>query len=270
MERRSLWKLVLGLVLIVIGLALLLNNLNILPGLWRFIAGLWPIALVAVGLAALLGWRKGFTLPWQTDKSVPINEPLGDVRTARLDLSGHIGDLEVEAAGAGSQDLLGGKTPASSRLQVENAGSSASIWLTQKGLGRLPWISPKDTWELRLNPTVAWTLRVDANLGEGELDLTDLRVQELQLGGHMGELKVKLPRRGQCVVTASGQMDDLTLRVPDGVAARIHPAASGTSRIDAVRFPMSEGAYESAGFSVAVDWVEITLDGAAVGSLRVL
>ena len=40
MERRSLWKLVLGLVLIVIGLALLLNNLNILPGLWRFIAGL--------------------------------------------------------------------------------------------------------------------------------------------------------------------------------------------------------------------------------------
>ena len=59
MERRSLWKLVLGLVLIVIGLALLLNNLNILPGLWRFIAGLWPIALVAVGLAALLGWRRG-------------------------------------------------------------------------------------------------------------------------------------------------------------------------------------------------------------------
>ena len=60
MERRSLWKLVLGLVLIVIGLALLLNNLGIIPGLWRFIAGLWPVALVAIGLAVLLGWQRGF------------------------------------------------------------------------------------------------------------------------------------------------------------------------------------------------------------------
>ncbi len=91
MERRSLWKLVLGLVLIVIGLALLLNNLGIVPGLWRFIAGLWPIALVAMGLAVLLGWRRGITLPWQAGKSMPINEPLADVRTATLELSGHAG-----------------------------------------------------------------------------------------------------------------------------------------------------------------------------------
>ena len=131
---------------------------------------------------------------------MPINEPLGDVRTARLELSGHIGDLEVEAAGAGSQDLLSGKTPASSRLQVENVGQSASIWLMQKGLGRLPWISPRDTWELRLNPSVAWTLHVDADLGEGELDLTDLRVQELQLGGHVGRAQgeVAAPRAMRC------------------------------------------------------------------------
>ena len=152
MERRSLWKLVLGLVLIVIGLALLLNNLGIVPGLWRFIAGLWPIALVAMGLAVLLGWQRGITLPWQAGKSIPINEPLADVRTATIELSGHAGRLEFEAGRPGSQDLLSGKVPANSRLQVENAGSSALIWLEQKGLGRLPFISPKDAWELRLKP----------------------------------------------------------------------------------------------------------------------
>jgi len=269
-ERRSLWKLVLGLVLIVIGLALLLNTLGIFPGLWRFIAGLWPIALVALGLAALLGWRRGLTLPWQASKSMPINEPLGDVRAALLDLSGHAGELEIEATGAGSQDLLGGRVPASSRVQVENAGPSATIWLQQKGLGRLPLISPKDAWELRLHPGVAWTLHVDADVDEGELDLTDLRVQDLHLGGHLGEVKIKLPRRGQSVVTVGGSVDELTLRVPDGVPARIHPPAGGASRIDTVRFPLREGAYESLGFDAAVDWIEITLDGAAVGNLRVL
>lgn len=270
MERRSLWKLVLGLVLIVIGLALLLNNLGIVPGLWRFIAGLWPIALVAIGLAVLLGWRRGITLPWQAGKSMPINEPLADVRMATLELSGHAGELEIEAAGAGSQDLLGGKVPANSRLQVENTGSAASIWLEQKGLGRLPFISPKDAWELRLNPSVGWMLHLNADLGESELDLTDLRVQELQLAGRSGEVKIKLPRRGQCVVTVAGQIDDLTLRVPEDMAARIHPPAGAISRIDTVRFPQREDALESIGFDAAVDWIEIRLDGAAIGNLRVL
>lgn len=270
MERRSLWKLVLGLVLIVIGLALLLNNLGIVPGLWRFIAGLWPIALVAMGLAVLLGWQRGITLPWQASKSTPINEPLADVRTTTLELSGHVGELEIEAGGASSRDLLSGKVPANSRLQVENSGSSALIWLEQKGLGRLPFISPKDAWELRLNPSVGWTLHLNAGLGEAEIDLTDLRVQELQLGGPSGEVKVKLPRRGQCVVIAAGHIDDLTLRVPDGVLARIYPPAGGTSRIDTVRFPLRDDAYESPGFGAAVDWIEIRLDGAAISNLRVL
>ncbi len=113
-------------------------------------------------------------------------------------------------------------------------------------------------------------MHLDAGLGEAELDLTDLRVQELQLGGPSGEVKIKLPRRGQCVVTVAGHIDDLTLRVPDGVLARIHPPAGGTSRIDTVRFPLRDDAYELPGFGAAVDWIEIRLDGAAISNLRVL
>ncbi len=270
MERRSLWKLVLGLVLIVIGLALLLDAAGILPGIGRYIAGLWPIALVALGLAALLGWRRGVTLPWQSGKTKPINQALGDTRAALLDLSGQIGALEIEPAGVGSQDLIGGKVPASSRVQVESTGSATSIWLDRQGLGRLPFIGAKDAWELRLNPSAAWTLHLDADLDEGELDLTDLRVQELQLGGRSGEVKIKLPRRGQCVVAGAGHVDDLTLRVPDGVAARIRPPAGGVIRVDAGRFPVRNGVYESAGFEAAADWVEITLDSVTLGNLRVL
>lgn len=270
MGRRSLWKLVLGLVLIVIGLALLLDAIGILPGVGSFLTGLWPVALVAIGLAALIVWRQGVTLPWQTGKTKPINQALGDTRTALLDLSGHIGALEIDAAGASSQDVVGGKVPAASRLQVESTGSATSIWLDQPGLGRLPFIGAKDTWELRLNPSVTWTLHVDADLAEAEIDLTDLRVQELQLQGQADEIKIKLPHRGQCVVVGAGHIDDLTLRVPDGVAARIHPPTGGTIRIDTGRFPLRDTVYESAGFGGAVDWVEITLDRLTLGNLRVL
>ena len=83
-------------------------------------------------------------------------------------------------------------------------------------------------------------------------------------------LKIKLPRRGQCVVAVAGHIDDLTLRVPDGVLARIYPPAGGTSRIDTVRFPLRDDAYESPGFGAAVDWIEIRLDGAAISNLRIL
>lgn len=270
MQRSSLWKLVLGVILIVIGLGLLLDTVGIFPGLGRFIAGLWPIALVAIGLSALLAWRRGVTLPWQAGKTKPINQALGDTRSALLDLSGQIGALELDAAGAGSQDLIGGKVPATSRLQVESTGSASSIWLDRQGWGRLPYVGSKDAWELRLNPGAIWTLHLDATLDEGELDLTDLRVQELHLGGRSGEIKIKLPRRGQCVVAGAGQIDDLTVRVPDGVAARIHPPAGGTLRIDTGRFSLRDGVYESIGLSTAVDWAEINLDGSTITNFRVL
>ena len=52
--------------------------------------------------------------------------------------------------------------------------------------------------------------------------------------------------------------------------ARIYPPAGGTSRIDTVRFPLRDDAYESPGFGAAVDWIEIRLDGAAISNLRVL
>ena len=270
MERRSLWRIIIPGGLIFLGLALLCNNLGIVPGLWDFIVGLWPLLLILLGIALVLGWRAGW--PWKAAKSVPINEPLGEVTNATLDLSGRAEELLLEAAGANSQDLLGGKVPEDSRTEVKISGSSALVRvLRDRSTAWWPWAGTGGQWELRLHPGITWSLRVVGGVGETNLNLADLQVTELWVDGHGGNLQIRLPRTGQAQVRIGGRLGDLTLRVPAGVAARIHPPSGTVSsaRIDTGRFPQLGDVYQSAGFESADDRVEIWQDS-SLADLRII
>jgi hypothetical protein len=62
----------------------------------------------------------------------------------------------------------------------------------------------------------------------------------------------------------------LTIEVPYGVAARIRTRlALGSTQIDQTRFPASSGGYETPGYAMAANRVEIDVQG-GVGSLRVV
>lgn len=270
MDGRSLWRILLPLALIFLGIVLLCSNLGVAPGLWDFIAGLWPLALIGLGLAILLGWQAGW--PWSGNvEMMPINEPLGNVRTATLELSGRVGELEIEAASANSQDLLGGKIPTHVRPEVDLAGDLAEVRLrSQKPVIWWPFGGSVGEWDLRLNPQVTWRMHVGGG-GETDLDLTGLRVAELQLDGHVGSVQMRLPRFGRTHVKVGGRLGDLTLRIPEGVAARIHKPAGplGSARVDTARFPLRGNFYESADFETAADRVEIELDS-SLGDLRII
>ena len=103
LKDRARLKFILPAVLVLLGVALLCNNLGIVPGLWSFIVGLWPVVLIALGLAVILGWQKGWRLPWQEVKAAPFNEPLGQIRSATLNLTGRTAGLEIEATSAATK-----------------------------------------------------------------------------------------------------------------------------------------------------------------------
>lgn len=268
MEGRTLWRVILPAGLIFLGLALLCSNLGIVPGLWDFLVGLWPLLLIGIGAALLLGWR-GWN--WRPRRSMPVNEPLGDVQSATLDLSGRVGELSLEAAGPNSHDLLGGKAPEGSRAEVEASGQSVQVRIRRdSALAWLPFGGWAGEWDLHLHPNVSWSLRVAGDTNEAKLDLANLRVTELKWDGQADNVKLMLPQRGQTEVRIGGRLGDLTVRVPQGVAGRIHQAGGnlGSYRVDTVRFPLVGDIYESPDFESATDRVEIWLDG-PLGDLRI-
>jgi hypothetical protein len=268
-EGRSAWRLLLPLGLIFLGVALLCNNLGIAPGLWDFITGLWPLLLI--GLGALLLFGRRFNWPWRRRASTAFSEPRGALRAVRLDLTGRAGFLDLEAGSASSLDLLSGKIPEGTHAEVLSSGETAAVRFRQEqSVAWWPWGDNVSNWELRLHPDVTWSLTIDGG-GESEIDLSGLRVPNLAVDGHPGSLKIKLPRRGQTQVQVSGRLGDLTLRVPEGVAARIHQptGALGSSKIDSVRFPWLGDVYQSPDFHSAADRVEIKLDS-SLGELRIV
>lgn len=269
MQGYSVWRIVLPLGLIVLGLALLCSNLGIVPGLWDFIIGLWPLLLIGLGALLLLGRR--ISWPWSRSESQPFSEPRGELAAVRLDLSGRAGTLDLESGSANSLDLLAGKLPEGIHAEMVSAGDAATVRFRQdRALNWWPWGGNVGDWDLRLHPDVAWTLQV-GGFGESELDLTGLHVPTLVVENHVGALKIKLPSAGQTHVKVRGRLGDLILRVPTGVAARIHrPSGSlGAAKIDTTRFPLLGDAYQSADFDTAADRVEIHLDS-SLGELRVL
>lgn len=269
MQGRSAWRLILPLGLIFLGVALLCNNLNIVPGLWDFITGLWPLLLI--GLGALLLFGRRLSWPWSRGASIPFSEPRGDLQAVKLDLSGRAGTLALEAGSASSLDLLSGKVPEGTRAEVLSSGATAAVRFRQeRSVSWWPWGANVSDWELRLHPTVTWSLQI-GGVGESEIDLTGLRVPDLIVDGHVGSLKIKLPRNGQTQVKVSGRLGDLTVRVPEGVAARIHRPAGmlGSSKIDPARFPLLGDVYQSPDFDAAADRVDIKLDS-SLGELRIV
>ena len=88
-------------------------------------------------------------------------------------------------------------------------------------------------WLVKLSPKVPLTLKVETGVGESTLDLSGLKVTNLNLKGGVGKATVILP--ASAVVTANIESDvgEITVRLPRGMQARIQ----ATSDIGSVRLP---------------------------------
>lgn len=290
-------------VLILFGAVLLLQNLGILHwGLWTEIWRFWPVLLILLGVEVLLGrssvggaiafgllialaaavlgfsswWSGGlFTSNWWPGTGLIVTEQLTRPRSGVFHASYHIetsaGRLSVDALPGGDPQLYAGSVRHDGRLVQQVAGTGdVQVRLAIEGSRTAAEQSLTGAdWSLSLSPEVPADLAVRTGAGESTLDLSNLRIQTLDLDTGAGKTSVTLPRtafqRGQ----VNGGVGEITVTVPDGVAIRIAASQSiGSIEANQARFVRTASGWETADYATAASRADLTVRS-GIGAIHI-
>jgi len=249
------------LVLIVLGFLLLFSNLGYLQfDFWRFVTTWWPLLLIVFGLDILIG-----SLRMRNIKTRTLALDLSIAPRADVSINFGAGDLTVGKAAAGK--IVDGTFEGEVRYDAKPDGR---VWLKLEPLNWWGWNPRGYRWNVGLTDAVPLKLSLDGGAANTNLDLTDLKVTDLQLKTGASSTVVRLPgAAGMTNVRINAGAASVKLIVPPGVAARVRSnMAIGSNAIDQQRFPRAGGDYASPDYATAANKVDIQFEG-GVGSLAV-
>jgi len=264
MRRNAFW----GLCLLLVGSVLLLDNLGYLAFLgvsvWQLI---WPVALIGLGVWILVGSKIRPNL-----ESRDIIVGLESAAEAEIQLDYGAGELRVES-GAGPSELLNGTFEGGVQHRVQREGNRTKVRIGSTPGVFLPvhW-GPHYSrrWHVQLTDQIPIALTVKTGASDCKLDLEHLKVTALHLKSGASSTVVTLPANaGYTEVHGSSGAASVSLRIPEGVAARIrtHGGLSSTS-VDQRRFPRQGAYYISPNYETAENRADIRLD-MGVGSISI-
>jgi hypothetical protein len=254
-----------GIVLIILAVLLLASQQGWIKG--DIFGYFWPVIVILFGVWLLTG---ALGRGPSTVKAQSLSIPLESARSARIKLDHGAGRLNIQA-GAASTELLNG----SFGSEVDNNTHFEADQLRVK-LRNSPqfwgW-NPGDSldWDIRLNDTIPLSLKIDSGASASTLDLTNLKVVDLDIDTGASSTEVSLPANaGNTRVDIDSGAASLNLHVPAGVAARIRVKTGIASvNVDSSRFPRQDGGlYESADYATAANRADITID-TGVGSVEI-
>ncbi|MGD0004266.1 MAG: DUF5668 domain-containing protein [Anaerolineaceae bacterium] len=264
MRRSSLFW---GIVIVLVGVLLLLQQLGLL--VFNFWAIFWPLILILVGIWFLLGpavFRRDF-------REEAVSIPLEGATEADIRIRHGAGSLRIGALANGS-GLLSGTCVGGVDVAVHRHGervkarlrTAHDVWFgfpgTLGGRGL--------AWDLKLSRSVALTLDLESGASESTLDLTDLKVSELEVQTGASSTEITLPAQaGYTRVAVKSGAAAVSLRLPEGVAGRIYiqSGLAGIS-VDTSRFPQVSGGYETPGYGTAANKADIRIE-TGVGSIDI-
>jgi len=260
-----------GLILLFVGALLLADNLGLLRDLhvsvWQII---WPVALIALGAWVLWGTLHGrSTSPKAEHRVIPAE----DSTRAEIELNYGAGEFSVES-GAEPGAILSGDFEGGVEDRVRRSGDTANVRLSNPAKvfwGPWNWGSTfRHRWSVRLNDQMPLELTVKVGASDCRLNLTDLHVEKLRLETGASSTQVRLPvHAGHTRVTGSSSAASLSVKVPEGVAARIRASGGIASiNVNRSRFPRQGGVYLSPDYETAENTVDIHLE-MGVGSLDI-
>src|SRR5512146_668662 len=193
-----------AVVLIGLGTLFLLSNLGYLSlSAWEIVIRFWPVFLVALGIDIILGRRRrwvpvvgaivGLLLvagiaflivgaPGVANvRSQQVSFPLNDLSQANGSISIPVGRLDL-SGGAATGSLLQGDAKLGALGKVSQNTVGNSFFLNADALTINPInVGDSDHWQLHLNPAVAYHLTVNMAVGEENIDLTGLSVNQVNL-----------------------------------------------------------------------------------------
>ena len=254
-----------GIVLIILAALLLFSQQGWLKG--DILSYFWPVVVILFGIWLLVGaLGKGRTGAAAQKLSIPLES----ARSARIKLDHAAGRLNVRA-GASSTEVLNGdfdtEVDYKSQLQADQLQvklrNSPHFWA---------WVPGESLdWDIRLNGDIPLVLKIDSGASASILDLTDLKVVELDINTGASSTEVKLPANaGTTLVDIDSGAASLNIHIPTGVAARIKVKSGIASvNVDLSRFPRLDGGlYQSADYAAAANHADITND-TGVGSVDI-
>ena len=228
-----------------------------------------------------------------------LSEPLGGAKTAKFDFNTATGNLTIDQLVSGEGFLLSAAVEYLEKqdppaCRVETRDGQATLMLKASGGRqpgvRLPWAAcnGQTNWQIHINPTVSSDITAHSGGGNVKLNLAGVAVTRLTADTGGGNMDVILPKKaanlsvtaktgggnvsveigngttGSNTVNATSGAGNIVVRLPVGIAARIH-ATSGLGQVimDSAFSKMDSETYQSPDYDGAADKVDITVQSGA-------
>jgi len=255
------------LIFILIGLEIIVGRYSIIGGLivvvlWVAIVGgvLWysttqPNALIQVGTTET------------------ISQPLGDIKSATIDLNIGVSRTDVAALNSDSNDLMRGDFTHDSNVRIDKnynvSGTDGRLSLSENSANWMLGVGNTSHWDVKLSPQIPIALSVNGGIGRATLDLSALNLSSINLDAGVGSVAVTTPQNAATTMKVNGGVGSVSITIPQGIAARIRiNGGLGGANIDQGRFPKSGDVYQSANYATAENKIDIEVDG-GLGSISI-
>lgn len=260
--RSAFW----GVVLVAIGVLLLLYNLDVISRENLAMLGLlWPILIVGIGVDLLVGRRSwglggliglvtvalivalmfvGPSAGWIGDtnlKTETVGTPVGEATSARVSFDSSSYGANVHALAvstAPDRQLLTAQVTYQGTLDFQASGETEKIVSISSKDRRWRWgwldVTDAKRWDIGLDPTIPFDLKVRSASGSSELDLSGVRLTRLEVDVSSGDTQVKLPALAEGRYPVDLQLSSGDLQVHTAAGAQIDMSihmSSGDSRV---------------------------------------
>ncbi|MBE3118501.1 MAG: hypothetical protein IMZ50_07080 [Candidatus Atribacteria bacterium] len=252
-----------GSVLIVLAGLLLLKQMGVIVG--DIFGYFWPLLIIAFGVWLIVG----FFARNQPVEGEQVSIPLEGAASAYVKLDHGAGRLTLRS-GAGSGEIVNGTfgNGLSYKSHVEGGRMEVKLRTSQQAWAW--WPGESLDWDIRLNRDIPLSLKIDSGASASILDLSDLKVTDLDIDTGASSTELTLPANaGNTHVDIDTGASSLKVSILSGVAASIR-VKSGIASVNVnPRFSRLDGGlYQSTDYSTAANRVDMTID-AGVGSIEV-
>lgn len=237
-------------------------------------------------------------------KTANLRAPRDGARSARVEIDFSVGRASLNALAPDSDNLFEARINYVGEYEFDVSGAAQRmIKLRQKGqfpkgIGRIIGDNKDLHWDIALAPGIPYRLSMKGGVGETNIDLSQLLVDEIRLETGIGRIALTLPTQDAPIdARISGGVGKTDIIIPDGacgkldvdggvgeVIARLSPDAAvrlnATAGLGKVDLPESfqqvegtghligvDGVWETANFADADNRIVIDFDG-GIGSFQ--
>ncbi|MDD4859211.1 MAG: DUF5668 domain-containing protein [Dehalococcoidales bacterium] len=276
-----------GVFLLFLGIVFLLQNLKILPwGLWNVLWRFWPVLVIAIGLGILLRHRNPWAVSgiillifltclgiayWQYTESPSYRGgsksyavPLNNLASAQIKIDFSAGKLTAGNLSPSSLNLAevnaGSGNGSGIIADFSSQGNAGNLQIATESVNRQFW--DETNWRIELTRRIPLKLDIKSNVGDLNLDFSQLMLGDLQMDLNAGSCSLGLPPpMEKTTANIKANVANLEIMIPEGVAVRIKATGNLSNLVvDTSRFPKKGDYYVSDGYSTSPNRLEIELN----------